>query len=147
MDPTGIRRPNDRRHRRTQPRFTDGGVNGTRRVDDRARGRLGGNCSHSEIAHLINLWGVVGPATAHLESGGLPRAFGVGGGALLVAESTTVAVAVVVGWVVVWTALGGVALVHHATRDGGSAAARQNQLSSPMSHVEADRKARCSPRQ
>jgi len=65
--------------------------------------------SHTVIAHLINLQrGVVGLAMAHLEPGGLPRAFGGGGGggASLVPESTTVAVAVVIGWLVVWTALG-----------------------------------------
>lgn len=64
--------------------------------------------SHTVIAHVINLQGVVvGPAMAHLELGGLPRAFGGGGGgASLMPESTTVEVAVVIGWLVVWTALG-----------------------------------------
>jgi len=65
------------------------------------------------IPHLINIQrGVVGLATAHLEPGGLPLVFGGGGGgppgsrALLVPESTTVAVCVIVAWLVVWTGLG-----------------------------------------
>jgi hypothetical protein len=65
------------------------------------------------IAHLINVQrGLVGLAMAHLEPGGLPHAFGGGGGggggggASLVPESTTVAVCVIVAWLVVWTALG-----------------------------------------
>jgi hypothetical protein len=67
--------------------------------------------SRNVINHLINVQrGLVGLATAHLEPGGLPSAFGGGNGPAgapqLVPESTTVAVCVVVGWVVVWTALG-----------------------------------------
>jgi hypothetical protein len=68
------------------------------------------------ISHLINLQrGVVGLAMAHLEPGGLPLALGgrssqgPGGGgvaSLLVPESRTVAVCVVIGWLVVWTVLG-----------------------------------------
>jgi hypothetical protein len=67
------------------------------------------------IPHAINLErGIVGLATAHIEPGGLPLPFGGGGGggpggpgrALLVPESITVAICVIVGWVVVWTALG-----------------------------------------
>ncbi len=62
------------------------------------------------IRHLINFQrGLVGLATAHLEPGGLPAAFGGGGPpgvTQLVPESTTVAVCVVVAWLVVWTALG-----------------------------------------
>jgi hypothetical protein len=58
---------------------------------------------------------MVGLATAHLEPGGLPLVFGGGGGggpggvnpsSLLVPETTTVAVCVIIGWLVVWTALG-----------------------------------------
>ena len=67
------------------------------------------------IPHLINLQrAVVGLATAHLEPGGLPVALGGGGGgggpggvrSLLVPESTTVAVCVVLAWIVGWTAIG-----------------------------------------
>ena len=66
------------------------------------------------IPHLINIQrGVVGLATAHLEPGGLPLVFAGGGGggpgggrSLLVPESTTVAVCVIVAWLVGWTVLG-----------------------------------------
>jgi hypothetical protein len=65
------------------------------------------------IPHLINAQrAVVGLATAHLEPGSLPFAFGGGGGGgpggrnLLVPESTTVAVCVIVAWLVGWTILG-----------------------------------------
>jgi hypothetical protein len=63
----------------------------------------------AHLPHLINLQrGVVGLATTHLEPGGLPAAFGGGPSdrAQLVHESTTVAICVIVGWIVVWTALG-----------------------------------------
>jgi hypothetical protein len=68
--------------------------------------------SGSVIPHLINVQrGVVGLAMAHLEPGGLPSPFGGGGGGgpgvnQLVPESTTVAVCVVIAWIIVWTALG-----------------------------------------
>jgi len=70
--------------------------------------------SRTHIAHLINLQrGVVGLAVAHLEPSGLGFVFGGGGGpdggrgtSLLVPESTTVAICVIVAWLVVWTALG-----------------------------------------
>jgi len=67
--------------------------------------------SRTPIAHLINVQrGLVGLATDHLEPGGLPHAFGGGNGpgqvAQLVPESRTVAVLVIVAWLVGWTALG-----------------------------------------
>ena len=66
--------------------------------------------SHTVIPHMINAQrGIVGLAMAHLEPGGLPRGLGgggPGGAAVLVPESTTVAVLVIVAWLVVWTALG-----------------------------------------
>jgi hypothetical protein len=73
------------------------------------------------IPHLINAQrAVVGLATIHLEPAGLPLPFGgngPGGGrgaGLLVPESTTVAVCVIVAWLVGWTALGAWRMV---TRD------------------------------
>jgi hypothetical protein len=70
--------------------------------------------SRARIPHLLNLQrAVVGVATAHLTPGGL-AVFGGGGGGpgngngnpLLIPESTTVAVCVIIAWLVVWTALG-----------------------------------------
>jgi hypothetical protein len=70
--------------------------------------------SRARIPHLLNLQrAVVGVATAHLAPGGL-SVFGGGGGGpgsgngnpLLIPESTTVAVCVIIAWLVVWTALG-----------------------------------------
>ena len=69
----------------------------------------------AHIPHLINLQrAVVGVATAHLEPGALPLAFGGGGGDYRVTESTTTAVIVVLVWLVGWTALGAWRM---ATRD------------------------------
>ena len=70
--------------------------------------------SSANIPHLINLQrSVVGLAVAHLEPSGLAFVFGGGGGpdggsatSLLVPESTTVAICVIVAWLVGWTALG-----------------------------------------
>jgi hypothetical protein len=74
--------------------------------------------SRANIPHVINLQrGLVGLAATHLEPGGLPSVFGNmhgGGGVGLVTESTTAAVCVIVGWVVLWTALGSWRMV---TRD------------------------------
>ncbi|MGH9017268.1 MAG: hypothetical protein ACRDY1_05925 [Acidimicrobiales bacterium] len=69
------------------------------------------------IPHLINAErGLVGLATAHLEPGQMPLPFGGGGGpnggpnanplSQLVPETRLVSVLVIVGWLVVWTALG-----------------------------------------
>jgi hypothetical protein len=71
--------------------------------------------STARIPHLWNLQrAVVGVAMSHLEPGGLPLPFGGGGGgqsaaqraSRLLPESTTVAVCVIVAWLVGWTALG-----------------------------------------
>ena len=71
--------------------------------------------STARIPHLSNLQrSVVGLATAHLEPGGLPLAFGGGGGGgpggnggpRLLPESTTVAICVILAWLVGWSALG-----------------------------------------
>jgi hypothetical protein len=68
--------------------------------------------SRARIPHFENLQrSVVGVATAHLEPNALPVAFGGGGGpgghvGVLLPESTTVAVCVIVAWLVGWTALG-----------------------------------------
>ncbi len=67
--------------------------------------------SREVIAHIVNAQrGIVGLAMAHIEPGGLPLAFGGGGGPngvrMLVPESRTVAVCVIIAWLVVWTALG-----------------------------------------
>jgi hypothetical protein len=77
--------------------------------------------SSNVIPHLINAQrAVVGLATIHLEPGRLPFPFGGGGGpggggrGQIVPESTTVAVCVIVAWVVGWTALGAWRMV---TRD------------------------------
>jgi len=68
--------------------------------------------SRARIPHLSNLQrAVVGLSTAHLAPGGL-RVFGGGGGPSgsgnlrLLPESTTVAVCVIVAWLVGWTVLG-----------------------------------------
>ena len=73
--------------------------------------------SRHVIAHLIDVQrGIVGLAMAHIEPAGLPLPFAGGGGPndLLLPESRAVAVIVIVGWLVVWTALGAWRMV---TRD------------------------------
>jgi len=65
--------------------------------------------ARAKLPHLANLQrGVVGLATIHLEPGALPAPFGGGptDRAVFLHESTTVAVSVIVAWVVVWSALG-----------------------------------------
>jgi hypothetical protein len=66
--------------------------------------------SRHVITHLLNAQrGIVGVAMTHLEPGGLPTPFGGGGGGggnPLIPESTLAASLVVVGWIVVWTAIG-----------------------------------------
>jgi hypothetical protein len=66
--------------------------------------------SRAHIPHMVNLQrGIIGLATAHLEPGGLPSPFGGNGPmdqALSVHETTTVAICVIVGWLVFWTVLG-----------------------------------------
>ena len=70
--------------------------------------------SRARIPHLSNLQrAVVGLATAHLTPGGLPVLGGGGGGPSggagnhgLLPESTTVAVCVIIAWLVGWTILG-----------------------------------------
>ena len=73
------------------------------------------------ISHLLNVQrGILGLALGHIEPGGLPLPFGPGGGGngpnghTLLPESTLVASLVIVGWLVVWTALGAWRM---ATRD------------------------------
>jgi hypothetical protein len=64
--------------------------------------------ARARLPHMVNLQrSIVGIATAHLEPGGLPTAFG-GGGPMdhFTHESTTTAICVIVAWVVIWTALG-----------------------------------------
>ena len=68
-----------------------------------------------QIPHLENLQrAVVGVATAHLEPGQLPLAFGGGGRDFRLTESTTTAACVILAWIIGWTALGAWRM---ATRD------------------------------
>jgi hypothetical protein len=63
--------------------------------------------ARARIAHFSNLQrAVVGLATAHLEPRALPLALGGARGVDLLPESTTVAVCVIVAWLVGWTVLG-----------------------------------------
>jgi hypothetical protein len=65
----------------------------------------------NRIPYMLNVQrAVVGIATAHLEPNGLDRVFGAGGGpnarAYLTPETTTVAIIVVLAWLIGWTAIG-----------------------------------------
>jgi hypothetical protein len=61
----------------------------------------------TRIPHFINAQrGIVGVATAHLEPGQLPLAFGGGGQDFRVAETTTTAICVILAWLIGWTILG-----------------------------------------
>jgi hypothetical protein len=69
--------------------------------------------SRHVISHLLNAQrGIVGVAMAHIEPGGLPTPFSGGGGGggpgvnPLIPESTLVSSLVIVGWMVIWTAIG-----------------------------------------
>ena len=63
--------------------------------------------ARARIPHFSNLQrAVVGLATAHLEPRALPLALGGARGVDLLPESTTVAVCVIVAWLVGWTVLG-----------------------------------------
>jgi hypothetical protein len=67
------------------------------------------------IPHMENVQRIiVGVATAHLEPGQLPLALGGGGRDYRLTESTTIAVIVVLGWVIGWTVIGAWRM---ATRD------------------------------
>lgn len=69
----------------------------------------------AKVPHLENLQrAVVGVATAHLEPGQLPLAFGGGGHDYRLTESTTTAIIVILAWIIGWTALGAWRM---ATRD------------------------------
>ena len=61
----------------------------------------------TRIPHFLDAQrGIVGVATAHLEPGQLPLAFGGGGQDFRVTESTTTAVIVILAWLIGWTVLG-----------------------------------------
>jgi hypothetical protein len=61
----------------------------------------------TRIPHLENVQrAVIGIATAHLEPGQLPLAFGGGGHDYRLTESTTTAVLVILAWLIGWTVLG-----------------------------------------
>lgn len=61
----------------------------------------------TRIPHFINAQrGIVGVATAHLEPGQLPLAFGGGRQDFRVTESTTTAICVILAWLIGWTILG-----------------------------------------
>lgn len=60
-----------------------------------------------QIPHFLNVQrAVIGVATAHLEPGQLPLAFGGGGHDYRVTETNTTAVLVIAAWLIGWTMLG-----------------------------------------
>ncbi len=64
---------------------------------------------HNAIPHFVDVQrGLVGLAMAHIEPSALPPVFGGrgGGGGAGVTESTPVAIAVIIAWLVGWSALG-----------------------------------------
>jgi hypothetical protein len=70
----------------------------------------------AKIPYMINVQRlVVGIAMAHLEPNGLTRVFGSDGGpnsrSMLLPEMTSVAVIVIIGWLVLWTVLGALRMV------------------------------------
>lgn len=68
-----------------------------------------------QIPHFVNVQrAVIGVATAHLEPGQLPLAFGGGGHDYRLTETTTTAVCVILAWTLGWTAIGAWRM---ATRD------------------------------
>lgn len=68
-----------------------------------------------QIPHFVNVQrAVIGVATAHLEPGQLPLAFGGGGHDYRLTETTTTAVCVILAWTLGWTAVGAWRM---ATRD------------------------------
>ncbi len=61
----------------------------------------------TQIPHFGNLQrSIIGVATAHLEPGQLPLAFGGGGQDFRITESTTTAICVILAWLIGWTILG-----------------------------------------
>jgi hypothetical protein len=61
----------------------------------------------TRIPHMVNLQrAVVGVATANLEPGQLPLAFGGGGRDFRITESTTTALIVILAWLLAWSVLG-----------------------------------------
>lgn len=68
-----------------------------------------------QIPHFVNIQrAVIGVATAHLEPGQLPLAFGGGGHDYRLTETTTTAVCVLLAWLISWTVIGAWRM---ATRD------------------------------
>lgn len=61
----------------------------------------------TQIPHFLNVQsGIIGVATAHLEPGQLPLAFGGGGQDFRVTESSTTAICIILAWLIGWTGVG-----------------------------------------